>query len=41
MPTRFTCDRWRKEVGGLKTYQVKRPKQLEKEKNGCARLSVT
>ncbi len=29
--TQFTYYRWRKEFGGLKTDQVKRPKELEKE----------
>ena len=29
--TQFTCYRWRKEFGGLKTDQVKRLKELEKE----------
>lgn len=29
--TPFTCYRWRKEFGGLKTDQVKRLKELEKE----------
>jgi putative transposase len=29
--TQFTYYRWRKEYGGLKTNQVKRPKELEKE----------
>ena len=29
--TRFTYYRWRKEYGGLKTDQVKRLKELEKE----------
>ena len=29
--TQFTYDRWRKEYGGLKTNQVKRLKELEKE----------
>ena len=29
--TRFTCYRWRKEFGGLKSDQVKRLKDLEKE----------
>ena len=29
--THFTCYRWRKEYGGLKTVQVKRLKELEKE----------
>ena len=28
---RFTCYRWRKEFGGLKSDQVKRLKELEKE----------
>ena len=27
--TQFTCYRWRKEYGGLKTNQVKRLKELE------------
>jgi hypothetical protein len=31
MPNQFTCYRWRKEVGGLKTGQVKRLKEFEKE----------
>jgi hypothetical protein len=31
MPNQFTYDRWRKEFGGLKTDQVKRLKELEKE----------
>ena len=30
--TQFTYYRWRKEVGGLKTDQVKRPKELEKDR---------
>ena len=30
--TQFTYYRWRKEFGGLKTNQVKRLKELEKEK---------
>ena len=30
--TPFTCHRWRKEHGGLKSDQVKRMKELEKEK---------
>ena len=29
--TQFTYDRWRREHGGLKTDQVKRLKELEKE----------
>jgi putative transposase len=29
--TQFTCRRWRKEFGGLKSDQVKRLKDLEKE----------
>ncbi len=29
--TQFTCYRWRKEYGGLKTDQVKRLKEPEKE----------
>jgi putative transposase len=29
--TQFTYYRWRKEFGDLKTDQVKRPKELEKE----------
>ncbi len=29
--TQFTYSRWRKEFGGLKTDQVKRLKELEKE----------
>jgi hypothetical protein len=29
--TQFTCDRWRKDFGGLKTDQVKRLKELETE----------
>lgn len=29
--TPFTCYRWRKEFGGLKTDQVKRLKELETE----------
>ncbi len=29
--TQFTYSRWRKECGGLKTNQVKRLKELEKE----------
>ena len=29
--TQFTCYRWRKESGGLKTDEVKRLKELEKE----------
>ncbi|MBB3713394.1 transposase-like protein [Limimaricola variabilis] len=29
--TQFTYYRWRKEFGGLKTHQVKRLKELEKE----------
>jgi len=29
--TPFTCHRWRKEFGGLKSDQVKRLKELEKE----------
>ena len=29
--TQFTCYRWRQEYGGLKTDQVKRLKELEKE----------
>ena len=29
--TQFTYYRWRKEYGGLKTNQVKRLKELEKE----------
>lgn len=29
--TQFTYHRWRKEFGGLKTDQVKRLKELEKE----------
>jgi len=31
MPNQFTYYRWRKEYGGLKTAQVKRLKELEKE----------
>ena len=31
MPNQFTYYRWRKEFGGLKTDQVKRLKELEKE----------
>jgi putative transposase len=31
MPNQFTCYRWRKEFGGLKTEKVKRLKELEKE----------
>jgi putative transposase len=31
MPNQFTCYRWRKEFGGLKTDQVKRLKELESE----------
>ena len=31
MPNQFTYHRWRKEFGGLKTDQVKRLKELEKE----------
>jgi hypothetical protein len=30
--TQFTCYRWRKEFGGLKTDQVKRLKELEKDR---------
>jgi len=30
--TPFTCPRWRKEFGGLKSDQVKRLKDLEKER---------
>ena len=29
--TQFTCYRWRKEFGGLKTDQVRRLRDLEKE----------
>src|SRR3712207_292596 len=29
--TEVTCDRWRREFGGLKTDQVKRPKEPEAE----------
>lgn len=31
MPNQFTCYRWRKEYGGLKSDQVKRLKEPEKE----------
>ncbi len=30
--TQFTSYRWRKEFGGLKTDQVTRPKELEKDR---------
>jgi len=32
MPNQFTCHRWRKAHGGLKTDQVKRLKELEKDR---------
>lgn len=38
--TPFTCYRWRKEFGGLKTDQVRRLKELEKE-NGRLRKAVS
>ncbi len=31
MPNQFTCYRWRKKYGGLKSDQVNRLKELEKE----------
>lgn len=34
-----TCCRWRKEYGGMKTLQVKRLRELEKE-NGCLKKAV-
>ena len=38
--TPFTYDRWRKEFGGLKSDQVKRLKDLEKE-NARLRKAVS
>ena len=38
--TQFTSSRWRKEYGGLKTDQVKRLKELEKE-NERPRMAVS
>jgi putative transposase len=35
---RFACDRWRKEFGGLKSDQVKRLKEREKDQAGGSPL---
>ena len=37
MPNQFAYHRWRKEFGGLKTYQIKRPKERGSEASNAIR----